>query len=334
MRYPVRTTAGIERPVHFISHIREDHVNPYLFLPIAGASVPIALLFSLGLMVGFLSGLFGVGGGFLLTPLLMMIGIPPTVAAASDANQIVAASTSGTLAHWRLGNVDVKMGLLLIVGGVTGGTLGVQVIKILREAGNADFVIKITYIVMLSIIGSYMFQESLRNLKPGWLSSKKKKTAKPSVFASLNKVMPFKTHFEKSGVTLSVLTVFLLGMLVGVLAAIMGVGGGFIMVPVMVYILRMPMHVVVGTSLFQVLFTCINVTFMQSYYNHTVDLTLAVLLLIGSTVGAQIGARISTHLKADQLKIILASIVLLVMVSMAFDLLMPPDILLSYKGGH
>jgi uncharacterized membrane protein YfcA len=309
-------------------------VNPYLFLPIAGASVPIALLLSLGLIIGFLSGLFGVGGGFLLTPLLMMIGIPPTVAAASDANQIVAASTSGTLAHWRLGNVDVKMGLLLVAGGVVGGTLGVQLIKILREAGNADFVIKITYIIMLSIIGSYMFQESLRNLKPGWLTRKKKRAAKTSTFAAINRIMPLKTNFEKSGVTLSMITVFLLGALVGLLAAIMGVGGGFIMVPVMVYILRMPMHVVVGTSLFQVLFTCVNVTFMQSYYNHTVDLTLAVLLLIGSTVGAQIGARISTYLKADQLKIILASIVLLVMASMAFDLLMHPSMLLSYKGAH
>jgi uncharacterized membrane protein YfcA len=309
-------------------------VNPYLFLPIAGASVPISLLLGLGLMIGFLSGLFGVGGGFLLTPLLMMIGIPPTVAAASDANQIVAASTSGTLAHWRLGNVDFKMGILLVAGGVSGGTLGVQLIKLLREAGNADFVIKITYIVMLSIIGSYMFQESLRNLKPGWLARKKRRTEKKSTFAAFNQMLPLKTNFEKSGVTLSMITVFLLGVLVGILAAIMGVGGGFIMVPVMVYVLRMPMHVVVGTSLFQVLFTCVNVTFMQSYYNHTVDLTLAVLLLIGSTIGAQIGARISTYLKADQLKIILASIVLLVMVSMAYDLLTHPDILLSYKGSH
>jgi uncharacterized membrane protein YfcA len=309
-------------------------VNPYLFLPIAGASVPITLLLSLGLLIGFLSGLFGVGGGFLLTPLLMMIGIPPTVAAASDANQIVAASTSGTLAHWKLGNVDFKMGLLLVAGGVAGGTLGVQFIKFLREAGNADFAIKITYIVMLSIIGSYMFQESLRNLRPGWLSRKKAKTGKKSAFSAINEMLPLKVNFEKSGVTLSMITVFLLGILVGILAAIMGVGGGFIMVPVMVYILRMPMHVVVGTSLFQVLFTCINVTFMQSYYNHTVDLTLAVLLLIGSTVGAQVGARLSTRLKADQLKIILASIVLIVMVSMAFDLLTHPAMLLSYKGAH
>jgi uncharacterized membrane protein YfcA len=309
-------------------------VNPYLFLPIAGASVPILLLLSLGLMVGFLSGLFGVGGGFLLTPLLMMIGIPPTVAAASDANQIVAASTSGTFAHWRLGNVDFKMGILLIVGGIVGGTLGVRLIKILREAGNADFVIKITYVVMLSIIGSYMFQESLRNLKPGWISRKKSRVQKTSGFAAFNQMLPFKMHFEKSGVTLSMLTVLFLGVMVGVLAAIMGVGGGFIMVPIMVYVLRMPMHVVVGTSLFQVLFTCINVTFMQSYYNQTVDLTLAVLLLFGSTIGAQIGARISTYLKADQLKIILASIVLLVMISMALELLMHPSMLLSFKGAH
>jgi uncharacterized membrane protein YfcA len=226
--------------------------------------------------------------------------------------------------------------MLLVAGGIAGGTLGVQFIKILREAGNADFVIKITYIVMLSIIGSYMFQESLRNLKPGWLAKKKRhaEAERPSAFATINNLLPLKANFEKSGVTLSMITVFLLGILVGILAAVMGVGGGFIMVPVMVYILRMPMHVVVGTSLFQVLFTCINVTFMQSYYNQTVDLTLAVLLLVGSTVGAQVGARISTHLKADQLKIILATIVLLVMISMAFDLLMTPDMLLSYKGLH
>ncbi len=264
----------------------------------------------------------------------MMIGIPPTVAAASDANQIVAASTSGTFAHWRLGNVDFKMGILLIAGGIVGGTLGVQLIKILRQAGNADFVIKITYVVMLSIIGSYMFQESLRNLKPGWISRKKPRAQKASAFSTVNQMLPLKMHFEKSGVTLSMLTVFLLGTMVGILAAVMGVGGGFIMVPIMVYVLRMPMHVVVGTSLFQVLFTCINVTFMQSYYNHTVDLTLAVLLLIGSTIGAQIGARISTYLKADQLKIILASIVLMVMISMAFELLMRPGMLLSFKGLH
>lgn len=306
----------------------------YIYLPVANISVHIFVLLGLGLAVGFLSGLFGVGGGFLLTPLLMMIGVPPTVAAASDANQIVAASTSGTFAHWRLGNVDFKMGLLLVTGGVIGGTLGVQLIKILRAAGNADFVIKITYVIMLGVIGSYMFQESLKKLRPRPLMRAEPLPQKKSWFANCCEALPFVVRFEKSGITLSVFMPLILGALVGVLSALMGVGGGFIMVPVMVYMLRMPMHVVVGTSLFQVLFTCIDVTFMQAYYNHTVDLLLAIFLLVGSTTGAQLGARISTRMKADQLKIVLASIVLLVMAKMALDLLLPPGTLLSYQGGH
>ncbi len=310
-------------------------MNPYIFIPIAGVSVPIVLILGMGLLVGFLSGLFGVGGGFLLTPLLIMIGIPPTVAAASDSNQIVAASTSGTFAHWKLGNVDFKMGLLLLVGGVVGGTFGVQLIKLLRATGNADFVIKITYVIMLGVIGSYMFQESLRNLKHRAVSYAPREAMEAeSLFARINNHLPLKMEFEKSGVTLSPLMPLMLGILVGVLSALMGVGGGFIMVPVMVYMLRMPMHVVVGTSLFQILFTCINVTFMQSYYNHTVDLTLALILLVGSTIGAQIGAKISYRLKADQLKIILASIVLIVMIKMASELLMHPSLMLTLKSGH
>jgi len=311
-------------------------MSVYLYLPIAGNSVNLFLLLGLGGLVGFLSGLFGVGGGFLLTPLLIMIGIPPTIAAASDSNQIVAASSSGTYAHWRLGNVDFKMGLYLLVGGVVGGTLGVQLIKILRALGNADFVIKITYVVMLGLVGSYMFQESLRNLRGGMRLAQAEPEEAESVswFARLNQVLPWRTQFEKSGTTMSLLMPLGFGVLVGVLAAIMGVGGGFIMVPVMVYMLRMPMHVVVGTSLFQILFTCMNVTFMQAYVNHTVDFTLALILLLGSTLGAQIGARVSRKLKADQLKILLASIVLLVMVKMLADLLMEPSLLLSLKGGH
>ena len=306
----------------------------YVYLPIANVSVHIFVLLGLGLLVGFLSGLFGVGGGFLLTPLLMMIGIPPTVAAASDANQIVAASSSGTFAHWRLGNVDFKMGSILIAGGILGGTLGVQLIKVLRATGNADFVIKVTYVLMLGIIGIYMFQESLRNLRPRQVQETGLRQQKKSWFALLCGKLPLQVNFIKSGVTMSIFMPIFLGTLVGVLSALMGVGGGFIMVPVMVYMLRMPMHVVVGTSLFQVLFTCINVTFMQSYYNHTVDLMLALFLLVGSTTGAQIGARIASRLKADQLKIILASIVLIVMVKMALGLLLHPANLLSYQGGH
>jgi uncharacterized protein len=310
----------------------------HMYLPIAGNSVNIFVILGLGGLVGLLSGIFGVGGGFLMTPLLIMFGIPPTVAAASDSNQIVGASTSGTLAHYRLGNVDMKMGVLLLIGGIVGGALGVQLIKVLRAMGNADFLINITYVIMLGGVGSYMFVESLQSMKKvpaiGKEEKKQVKSGKPSALANMMKALPFQTEFVKSGVSMSAITPLVLGTFVGVLAAIMGVGGGFIMVPVMVYMLRMPMHVVVGTSLFQILFTCINVTVMQSYSNHTVDFVLALLLLLGSTVGAQFGTRISRKLKGDQLKIILASLVLLVMVKMLFSLLMTPSILLSYAGGH
>jgi len=305
----------------------------YLYLPIAGNSVNLLLVLGLGGIVGLLSGLFGVGGGFLMTPLLIMIGIPPTIAAATDSNQIVGASTSGTYAHYRLGNVDFKMGTYLLIGGLTGGTIGVQIIKVLRTIGNADFVIKITYVVMLAIVGIYMFMESLSALR-GKKSEQTTKKKRESTYSRLIKRLPWQTHFERSGVTISILMPLVLGEFVGILAAIMGVGGGFIMVPVMVYLLRMPMHVVVGTSLFQILFTCVNVTMMQAYFNHTVDFILALILLLGSTLGAQFGARISKKLKADQLKILLASIVLLVMVKMLISLLVTPTILLSYKGGH
>jgi uncharacterized membrane protein YfcA len=306
-----------------------------LYLPLAGNGINILLLFGLGGAVGFLSGLFGVGGGFLMTPLLIMAGIPSTVAAASDSNQIVAASTSGTYAHWRLGNVDFKMGLFLLVGGVIGGTLGVQLIKVLRALGNADFVIKITYVVMLGVIGVYMFIESLQSMRAKPVESKRAEgPAKVSVYARLVQGLPYQMRFDKSGITLSPLMPLILGVFVGILAAIMGVGGGFIMVPVMVYMLRMPMHVVVGTSLFQILFTCINVTIMQAITNVTVDLVLAIILLLGSTIGAQFGVRLSKRLKADQLKILLASIVLVVMVQMLVSLILPPHFILGHKGGH
>jgi hypothetical protein len=303
----------------------------HLYLPIAGNSVNVLLIFAMGGMVGILSGIFGVGGGFLMTPLLIMAGIPPTVAAASDSNQIVGASTSGTLAHYRLGNVDFKMGVLLLIGGVVGGTLGVHIIKILRHLGNADFLIKVTYVLMLGFVGFYMFVESLQALKKDKVVPAAKKESK---YARLVNQLPWQMDFDKSGIQLSILMPLVLGIFVGILAAIMGVGGGFIMVPVMVYLLRMPMHVVVGTSLFQILFTCINVTILQAYTNHTVDFILALILLLGSTLGAQFGAKISKRLKGDQLKIFLASLVLLVMVKMLFDLLITPHVMLTYKGGH
>lgn len=267
-----------------------------------------------------------------MTPLLIMFGIPSTVAAATDSNQIVAASTSGTYAHWKVGNVDFKMGLYLLLGGFIGGLIGVQGIKFLNAMGNADFVIKMTYVLMLGIVGAYMFVESLQSMKKKDVEASK--PAKESGVAKFLKSLPLQTHFEKSGVTHSALVPVIFGGFVGVLAAVMGVGGGFLMVPVMVYILRMPMHVVVGTSLFQILFNCIEVTFLQAYTNHSVDFILAVLLLIGSTFGAQVGAVFGRKLKGDQLKIILAVIVLAVTVKIIFELTLSPSLLLSMGGGH
>ncbi|MDA8308566.1 MAG: sulfite exporter TauE/SafE family protein [Deltaproteobacteria bacterium] len=304
------------------------------YLPIAGNSVNILLILGLGIGVGLLSGLFGVGGGFLMTPLLIMIGIPPTVAAATDSNQIVGASTSGTLAHFRLGNVDFKMGALLLLGGVFGGTAGVGIIKVLRAMGNANFLIQICYVVMLGVIGAYMFAESLQSLRKTRKVSARPEVKKESLYGRIVRKLPWQTEFARSGVRLSVLMPFILGTFVGILAAIMGVGGGFIMVPVMVYLLRMPMHVVVGTSLFQILFTCADVTIMQAWQNHTVDFVLALLLLVGSSVGAQVGARLGRKLRGDQLKILLASIVILVWFQMLYGLVARPDILLSYVKGH
>jgi uncharacterized membrane protein YfcA len=304
----------------------------YLYLPVALTSINIFIPVGLGLLVGLLSGLFGVGGGFLMTPLLIMFGIPSTVAAATDSNQIVAASTSGTYAHWRVGNVDFKMGLYLLVGGFAGGLVGVEFIKMLRAMGNADFVIKITYVLMLGIVGGYMFIESIQSMRKK--DVKEVEVQKESRLRSFLKTLPLQTHFEKSGVTHSILVPIFLGVMVGILAAIMGVGGGFLMVPIMFYILRMPMHVIVGTSLFQILFTCIEVTFLQSYTNHTVDFTLAVLLLIGSTIGAQVGAIFGRKLKGEQLKILLAIIVLVVTVKIVFELTLSPSLLLAQAGGH
>jgi len=305
-----------------------------VYLPIARHSANVILLFGIGGFVGFISGLFGVGGGFLMTPLLIMIGIPPIVAAASDSNQIIAAAASGAFAHYRMGHVDVKMGLFLVLGGLAGGTLGVRIIEWLRTLGEAAFLIKITYVVILAIVGTYMFVESLQSLR-------KEPAAKAVAGAAdgrrfykrLARRIPGRIHFEKSGVTLSPLLPFGIGFLVGTLAAIMGIGGGFIMVPLMFYVLRIPMHLVVGTNLFQELFLCANVTVMQAVNNHAVDIVLALLLMLGSSIGAQFGARVSRKLDADQLRLLLAAVVLLVMVKMLLGLILPPHLILDMKGG-
>jgi uncharacterized membrane protein YfcA len=297
-----------------------------IFLPVAGISINLLLLVGAGSMVGFLSGLLGVGGGFLLTPILMMIGIPPTIAAASDSCQIVAASSSGVAVHFRLGNVDYKMGSILLLGGLLGSAIGVEVIKALRTLGNADLLITVTYVVLLGGVGGSMLVASVKALRGGTLAVKKKRPApKRSILSRL----PFQMEFPHSRVRHSVFVPFFLCTLVGILAAIMGVGGAFIMVPMMVYLLRMPPHVAVGTSLFQVLFTCSGVTFMQATRNHTVDLVLALVLAAGSTVGAQIGARVSRYLRGEQLLIVLAVLALAVTFKMLVSMMLTPGNLLS-----
>ena len=231
----------------------------------------------------------------------------------------------------------INAGLMLLAGGFLGGLVGVQFMKILRTMGNADFVIKMTYVLMLGSVGAYMFFESLSSIRKKnkqELEEKAIETKSESKMARFLKSLPMQVHFEKSGVTHSALVVVLLGVIVGILAAVMGVGGGFLLVPVMIYVLRMPMHVVVGTSLFQILFTCIEVTFLQAYTNHTVDFMLAILLLLGSTIGAQVGAVFGRKLKGEQLKILLAAIVLVVTVKLVFDLTLTPALLLAQTGGH
>jgi uncharacterized membrane protein YfcA len=301
-----------------------------IFLPIAGISINMLLLVGAGAVVGFLSGLLGVGGGFLLTPLLMMVGVPPTVAAASDTNSIIATSSSGVAAHFRLGNVDFRMGAVLLLGGLTGAAIGVEVIKVLRMLGNADVLIKLTYVFVLGGVGGSMFVQSLKNLRRGAIVLKSHAPARPSRFLSR---LPFQIDFPRSLVRHSIFVPFFLCVIVGILSAIMGVGGGFIMVPMMVYLLRMPAHVAVGTDLFQILFTCSGITLMQAMTNQTVDLVLALLLAAGSTIGAQIGARASRRLRGDQLMILLATLCLLVVGKMAVGLVVTPSNLLDVGHG-
>jgi len=305
-----------------------------IYLPIAGMPVNVFLILGLGALVGVLSGLFGVGGGFLLTPLLIFAGIPPAVAAASDTNQIVAASASGALAHKRLGNVDVKMGVIYLVGGVLGGTAGAQLVRVLRGIGSYDVTMKIVYVIMLTLVGGFMLIESINALRG------KKKEAdpnKPSAFKRFVQSLPLQTEFKVSGVRTSIIFVVGLGFLVGVLAALLGVGGGFITMPAMIYLLGMPTIVAIGTDLFQIVFTSMNVTIQQAIANHTVDVVLAILLFCGSTIGAQFGARFSKRFRGEQLRILLAVIVLCVMVKLVFDLVSTPASLVTLTaggGGH
>ncbi|MGB0695062.1 MAG: sulfite exporter TauE/SafE family protein [Rhodospirillaceae bacterium] len=305
-----------------------------IYLPIAEMSVDVFLILGMGGVVGFLSGLFGVGGGFLMTPLLIFIGIPPAVAVGTQANQLVASSVSGVLAHMRRGNVDFKMGFVLLIGGVIGSFLGVILFAWLQALGQIDFVISLCYVVFLGVVGGLMFVESLGALIK---SRRKAGPITPKLPGERHSgwihKLPFKMRFRRSKLYISALLPGAVGFMVGVLSAIMGVGGGFVMVPAMIYLLGMPTQVVVGTSLFQIIFVTANTAFLQAAINQTVDVVLALLLLAGAVLGAPAGAKAGAKLRGEQIRILLAALVLLVCGKLVFDLVATPDELFSLGGG-
>ncbi|MEW6576718.1 sulfite exporter TauE/SafE family protein [Sphingorhabdus buctiana] len=294
-----------------------------IYLPIAGLSVNIVVIILLGGAVGMLSGMFGVGGGFLTTPLLIFYGIPPTVAAASASTQVTGASVSGVFAHMRRGGVDFHMGAVLVVGGLLGTLFGAVLFELLETWGQADTVINILYTLLLGGIGGLM-------AKDAWQSVSAKRSGKP-VAASKRRhhplvaSLPGRWRFYRSGLYISPLAPLILGFLTGILTMLLGVGGGFIMVPAMLYILGMSANVVVGTSLFQILFVTMSSTMVHSLTTRAVDIVLAIFLLIGSVTGAQIGARLAQRMRPDYLRLLLAAIVLIVALRMALGLGWQPD---------
>ena len=304
-----------------------------IYLPIAEMSVNILIILGMGAAVGFLSGMFGVGGGFLITPLLIFYNVPPAIAVATGACLVVASSVSGAISHFRRGTLDFKLGSLLLFSGLAGSTTGISLFSLLRRLGLLDLFISITYVILLGTVGSLMLVESVRALR----------RASRNPGATINRSgqhnwihrLPLKLRFKKSKIYLSVLPVLALGFCIGVLTSIMGIGGGFIMVPAMIYLLRVPTSVVVGTSLFQIVFVTAYTTMIQATVNHTVDLVLAVQLMLAGVVGAQYGVRVGQRLRAEQLRALLALLVLAVGARLAVDLVLTPkDIYSIVIGAH
>jgi uncharacterized membrane protein YfcA len=304
-----------------------------IYLPVAEIPVNIILILALGLLTGFLAGMFGIGGGFLATPLLMFIGVPPAVAVSTSANQITASSVSGLLAHLKKGNVDFKMGWVLLIGGLVGSAIGVLIFRILHKIGQIDIVVALTYVFFLGSIGSLMFADSIRVIaqrKYGITWKKRQKNRIDSILKRIE-LLPFKRHFPKSNINISIIVPIVIGVFVGILVSVMGIGGGFIMIPAMVYILKMPSNIVVGTSLFQIIFIAGAVTFMQAVSNQTVDIVLAFLMIISSVIGAQFGTRASYKVDHDKSRMFLSMMILFVCIKMIMTLFTYPESLYTLE---
>ncbi len=302
------------------------------YLPIAEMSVNVLIFLGMGAAVGFLSGLFGVGGGFLMTPLLIFSGVPSAVAVGTEAAQIVATSVSGALNHWRRKNVDVKLGIVLLLGGILGSAIGVQLVSVLRRTGQFDLFVSATYVLFLGVIGGLMLIESLNSIRKA-RAGQVVATRKSGQHSWIHK-LPFQMRFHRSKLYISAVPPFMIGAFVGLLAAIMGVGGGFIMVPALIYLLKVPTNVVAGTSLFQIVFVTAATTLLHATFNKTVDVILALLLMLGGVVGAQFGATAGAKLKAEQFRFLLAMLVLIVCLRMAWGLIATPAEPFSIQVGQ
>jgi uncharacterized membrane protein YfcA len=292
-----------------------------IYLPIAELSVNILIILGMGAAVGFLSGMFGVGGGFLITPLLIFYNVPPSIAVATGANQVIASSISGAITHFRRGTIDLKLGTVLLVGGLGGATLGIWIFAMLKKLGQLDLTISLLYVVLLTTVGSLMMIESVNAIR------RARRNEAPVVTRTQHNWvhrLPFKMRFKKSKIYLSIIPIAGLGFGVGILTSIMGVGGGFIMVPAMIYLLRIPANVVVGTSLFQIIFVSTYATVIQAVTNHSVDIVLAFILMLSGVVAAQYGVRVGQRLKAEHLRALLAIMILAVGARLAIDLFVRP----------
>ena len=299
-----------------------------IYLPIAEVSINVFFLVGIGALTGILAGLFGIGGGFFLIPVLILIGIPPSIATASSLTQIIATATSGSFTHYKMGNIDFKMAFWIIVGGFAGGSVGVYVVNILLAMGNFDLFIRIIYIITLSITGSLIFMESFKTICDKNCEGEPSSTISKKILEYFKK-MPLRAHFKSINSETSIILPAGAGAIAGFLSAIMGVGGGFLMVPIMIYFIGIPTVIAVGTSLFQIIFTATNITLQQAIMNHTVDIILVVALFCGAVFGAKLGAYMTKKLKSAHLRIYYAILLLSIMLKLLLDFIIKPDILIN-----